>query len=207
MPLNPLPVTAGQRSNPGVRLADQDAVGCLFSFQYKSTLLLVERPGMGDFDDHRGHVSIGKTDHASVLDGLHPARPGNDSGALHFLQGMPLKSFRWVISVAIRVTTICTAISQWLSAQIVHQNLETDSQPSLPVWLQILDDITVHGPFDEHQLVASAFGASELDDTFHCWHLVYIACISLFCDFSQYENLILISKIGMLYNHIAITER
>lgn len=207
MPLNPLPVAAGQCSDTGIRLADQDAVGCLFSFQYKSALLLVECTRMGDFDDHRGHVPIGKTDHAPVLDGLHPARPGNDSGALHFLKGMPLKPFRWVIPVAIRVTAICTAISQWLSAQIVHQNLETDSQPSLPVWLQILDDITVHGPFDEHQLVTSALGASELDDTFHCWHLVYIACISLFCDFSQHENLILISKTGMLYNHIAITER
>jgi len=82
-----------------------------------------------------------------------------------------------------------------------------DSQPSLTIGLQILDDITVHGPFDEHQLMASASGTGELDDTFHCRHLVYIACISLFYDFSQPENLILISKIGMLYNRIAIPER
>nr|AFA54905.1 hypothetical protein [uncultured Akkermansia sp. SMG25] len=83
----------------------------------------------------------------------------------------------------------------------------SDSQPSLPVGFQILDDITVHGPFDEHQLMASASGTGELDDTFHCRHLVYIACISPFYDFSQPENLILISKIGMLYNRIAIPER
>lgn len=162
---------------------------------------------MGYFDDHWVHASIGEADHTSVLDGLQAARPGNDSGALYLLQGMPLKSLRWVISVAIRVTAICTTISQWLSAQIVHQNLVADNQPSLPICFQILDDITVHGPFDEHQLVASASGASELDDTFHCLHLVYIACISLFCDFSQQENRTPISKIGMLYNRIAISER
>ena len=80
-------------------------------------------------------------------------------------------------------------------------------QPVLPVSLQTLDDITMHGPFDEHQLVTSALRAGELDDTFHCWHLVYIACISPFYDFSQRKNLTLISKRGMLYNHIAITER
>lgn len=118
MPLNPLPVAAGQRSNTGIRLADQDAMRCLRPFQNGAVLLLVEFTGMGDFYDHRGHVPIGKTDHASVLNGLHSARPGNDSGALHFLKGMPLKSFRWVIPIAIRVTAICTAISQWLSAQI-----------------------------------------------------------------------------------------
>ncbi|PNC05910.1 hypothetical protein CXU21_02335 [Akkermansia muciniphila] len=77
----------------------------------------------------------------------------------------------------------------------------------MSVDLQILDDITVHGPFDEHQLVASASGASELDDIFHCLYLVCIACMPLFCDFSQHKNLIMISEIGMLYNHIAITER
>lgn len=111
------------------------------------------------------------------------------------------------MTMAIRVTAVRTAISQWFPAQIVHQNLVSDSQPALPVGLQILDDITVHGPFDEHQLMASTSGTGELDDTFHCRHLVYIACISLFYDFSQPENLISISKIGMLYNRIAIPER
>ena len=105
------------------------------------------------------------------------------------------------------VSTVRTAIPQRLPAQIVHQNLVPDNQSSLPVSLQTLDDITMHGPFDEHQLVTSALRAGELDDTFHCWHLVYIACISPFYDFSQRKNLTLISKRGMLYNHIAITER
>ena len=109
--------------------------------------------------------------------------------------------------MAIRVSTVRTAIPQRLPAQIVHQNLVPDNQSSLPVSLQTLDDITMHGPFDEHQLVTSALRAGELDDTFHCRHLVYIACISPFYDFSQPENLILISKIGMLYNRIAIPER
>ena len=109
--------------------------------------------------------------------------------------------------MAIRVSTVRTAIPQRLPAQIVHQNLVPDNQSSLTIGLQTLDDITVHGPFDEHQLMASALGTGELDDTFHCWHLVYIACISPFYDFSQRKNLTLISKRGMLYNHIAITER
>lgn len=89
------------------------------------------------------------------------------------------------MTMAIRMTAVRAAISQLLPAQIIHQNLVADSQPSLPVGFQILDDITVHGPFDEHQLVASASGTGELDDTFHCWHLVYIAYISPFYDFSQ----------------------
>lgn len=89
-----------------------------------------------------------------------------------------------------------------------HQNLVPD-QPVLPACQP--PDSGRHnlnaGPFDEHQLVTSALRAGELDDTFHCWHLVYIACISPFYDFSQRKNLTLISKRGMLYNHIAITER
>lgn len=94
MPLNPLPVAAGQRSNTGVRLADQDAMGGLLSFQYKSAFLLTERSGMRDLDDHRGHMTIGETNHAPVLYRLHPARPDNDSGTLYLFQGMPLKPFR-----------------------------------------------------------------------------------------------------------------
>lgn len=108
--------------------------------------------------------------------------------------------------MAIRVSTVRTAIPQRLPAQIVHQNLVPDNQSSLPVSLQTLDDITMHGPFDEHQLVTSALRAGELDDTFHCWHLVYIACISPFTilvNVKSHFNL----KRGMLYNHIAITER
>lgn len=46
------------RPHTGVRLADQDAMGCLLPFQYKSTLLLVERPGMGYLDDHWRHLPI-----------------------------------------------------------------------------------------------------------------------------------------------------
>lgn len=111
------------------------------------------------------------------------------------------------MTITIRVTAVRTAIPQRLPAQIVHQNLVPDSQSSLPVSLQALDDITMHGPFDEHQLVPSALRAGELDDIFHYWNLVYIAYISPFYDFSQRENRALISKRGMLYNRIAITER
>ncbi|PNC82995.1 hypothetical protein CXT92_02755 [Akkermansia muciniphila] len=94
MSSDPLPVAAGQRSNTGVRLADQNAMGGPFSFQYKSALLLAERSGMSDFDDHRRHLPVRETNHAPVLYRLHPARPDNDSGALHLLQRMPLKPFR-----------------------------------------------------------------------------------------------------------------
>lgn len=82
MLFDPLPVAAGQRSNPGIRLADQDAMGGSFSFQYKSALLLAERSGMSDFDDHRGHTPVGETNHAPVLYRLHPARPDNGPGTL-----------------------------------------------------------------------------------------------------------------------------
>lgn len=111
------------------------------------------------------------------------------------------------MTMAIRMTAVRAAVPQRFSAQIIHQNLVADSQFSLSIRFQSLDDRTVHGPFDEHQLMASALGTGELDDTFHCRHLVYIACISPFYDFSQHENLSLISKIGMLYNRIAIPER
>lgn len=94
MPLNPLPVAAGQRSNTGIRLADQDAMRCPFTFQNGAAFLLGESTGMNDLDDYRRHLPVGETNHAPVLYRFHPVRPGNDPGALHLLQGMPLKPFR-----------------------------------------------------------------------------------------------------------------
>ena len=94
MSFDSLPVAAGQRSNTGIRLADQDAMGGPFSFQYKSALLLAERSGMRDLDDHRDHLPVGETNHAPVLYRLHPARPDNGPGALHLFQRIPLKPFR-----------------------------------------------------------------------------------------------------------------
>ena len=94
MSFDPLPVAAGQRSNPGIRLADQDAMRCLLPFQNGAAFLLGESTGMNDLDDHRRHLPVGETNHAPVLYRFHPVWPGNDSGALHLLQGMPLKPFR-----------------------------------------------------------------------------------------------------------------
>lgn len=94
MPLNPLPVAAGQRSDPGIRLADQNAMRCSFTFQNGAAFLLGESSGMNDLDNHRRHLPVGKTNHAPMLYRFHPVRPDNTPGALHLLQRMPLKPFR-----------------------------------------------------------------------------------------------------------------
>lgn len=65
-------------------------MGGLLSFQYKSALLLAERSGMSDLDDHRSHLPVRETNHAPVLYRLHPARPDNGPGVLYLLQRMPL---------------------------------------------------------------------------------------------------------------------
>ena len=94
MPFDPLPVAAGQCPDTGIRLADQDAMRCSFTFQNGAAFLLGESSGMNDLDDHRRHLPVGETNHAPVLYRFHPVRPDNTPGALHLLQGMPLKPFR-----------------------------------------------------------------------------------------------------------------
>lgn len=74
MSFDPLPVAAGQRSNTGIRLADQDAMRCPFTFQNGAAFLLGESTGMNDLDDHRRHLPVGETNHAPVFYRFHPVR-------------------------------------------------------------------------------------------------------------------------------------